>query len=309
MAAYDMEQRIARIRRFNRVYTKSIGALNEGLLDSPFSLAETRVLYELANRDGPTAAAIAGELGLDPGYLSRLLGALERRGLLTRISSREDRRRSHLRLTAKGRKAFEPLDARSHDDAARLLSRLPEKEQERLIGAIDTVEGALGRAATPGQPYTLRSHRPGDMGWVVHRHGVLYAREYGWNEEFEALVAEIVAHFIRHFDPAREQCWIAERNGEILGSVFLVRKSERVAKLRLLLVEPNARGLGLGTRLVNECSEFARRAGYRKITLWTNSVLDAARHIYERAGYTLVEEEPHESFGKKLVGQYWALTL
>jgi DNA-binding MarR family transcriptional regulator/GNAT superfamily N-acetyltransferase len=309
MAAYDMEQRIARIRRFNRAYTKSIGALNEGLLDSPFSLAETRVLYELANRDGPTAAALAGELGLDPGYLSRLLGSLERRGLIRRISSREDRRRSHLRLTAKGRKAFEPLDGRSHDDTARLLSRLPEKEQQRLIGAIDTVEGALVPSARPGPPYTLRLHRPGDMGWVVHRHGALYAREYGWNEEFEALVAEIVAHFIRHLDPARERCWIAERNGEILGSVFLVRKSERVAKLRLLLVEPNARGLGLGTRLANECSEFARGAGYRKITLWTNSVLDAARHIYERAGYTLVEEEPHESFGKKLVGQYWALTL
>lgn len=309
MTSLDLDQRVARVRRFNRAYTQRIGALSEGHLDSPFTLAEVRVLYELAHRQGPTASELATDLRLDPGYLSRILRTFGKRGLVARTSSREDRRRSHLQLTAKGRKVFAPLNARTRDDIARMLSRLPTAQQDALIDAIDTMDRAFAEESPTPAPIILRPHAPGDMGWVVQRHGVLYWQEYGWNMDFEALIAEIVAKFIRNFDPAKEHCWIAERNGERLGSIFLVRQSATIAKLRLLLVEPNARGTGLGTRLVDECTAFARKAGYGKITLWTNSVLHAARRIYERAGYRLVKEEPHESFGKKLTGQNWELKL
>jgi DNA-binding MarR family transcriptional regulator/N-acetylglutamate synthase-like GNAT family acetyltransferase len=300
--------RIAALRRFNRFYTQKIGVLRDGLLGSPFSLAEARVLYELAHRQKPTAAELAAELGLDAGYLSRILRGFEKRRLIERTRSSSDGRESLISLTASGKRAFAPLDARSREEIALLLRDLSDGEQRRLVDAARTIETLLdgNREQTP---YLLRPHQPGDMGWVVHRHGALYAREYGWDERFEALVAGIVAKFIEDFSPKRERCWIAERDGEIIGSVFLVERSKTLAQLRMLLVEPKARGLGLGSRLVEECIRFARLAGYRKIELWTNDILHAARRIYERAGFQLVREERHHSFGKDLVGQTWDLKL
>jgi DNA-binding MarR family transcriptional regulator/GNAT superfamily N-acetyltransferase len=305
----DEAQRVEAVRRFNRFYTKQIGVLHEELLQSPFSLTEARVLYELAHHENITASELAKDLGLDAGYLSRILRRFEYSGFLDRAPSPTDGRRSDLRLTQQGRDAFAPLDQRSHDEVVALLSRLSETGQERLLDAMRTIEAVFTPPSVAATPYLLRSPQPGDMGWIIHRHGVLYAQEYGWNEEFEALVAEITAKFWMNFAPKRERCWIAERDGEIVGSVFLVRQSDEVAKLRLLLVEPSARGLGIGTRLVDECIRFARQAGYTTITLWTNDVLRAARHIYEKAGFRLVSEGPHHSFGHDLVEQTWDLAL
>ena len=307
--ATPADPRVDAVRRFNRLYTRRIGALGAGLLDSPFSLAEARLLYELAHRDRPAAAELARDLGLDAGYLSRLLRGLERRRLISRERSKSDARQSLLSLTAAGRRTFATLDTRSSAEVRAMLGKLPDAGQRRLVEAMRDVERLLGAAPEPKVPYLLRPHRPGDMGWVVHRHAALYAQEYGWDERFEALVAKIVAKFIDDFDPKRERCWIAERDGEIVGSVFLVTKSPTVAQLRMLYVEPGARGLGIGKRLVDECERFAREKGYRKIVLWTNSILHAARHIYEAAGYRLVAEEPHHSFGHRLVGQTWELKL
>ena len=309
MGDVHAQQRVDAVRGFNRFYTKQIGVLREGLLGSPYSLTEVRVLYELAHRSQPTAAELGRELGLDAGYLSRILRNFERRGLVAKARSRADGRQSLLSLTARGRKAFAPLNARSHDEVAAMLARLSVTEQSRLIEAMRTIHALLGSRAEPKVPYVLRSHRPGDMGWIIHRHGALYAQEYGWDETFEALVAEIAAAFIRNLDPKRERCWIAEREGEIIGSVFLVQKSKTVGQLRLMYVEPKARGLGIGSRLVEECLRFARQVGYRKVVLWTNSVLLAARHIYEKAGFRLIHSEPHRSFGRDLVGETWELTL
>jgi DNA-binding MarR family transcriptional regulator/GNAT superfamily N-acetyltransferase len=309
MAKADIDQRVDAVRRFNRFYTKQIGVLHEGLLGSPFSLTEVRVLYELAHREKPTATELGKELGLDAGYLSRILRGFKKRGLVTKMPSKADGRQSLLSLTARGRKTFAPLNTRSSDEVAAMLRKLPAVEQSRLIEAMHTIEELLGGRPEPKVPYLLRPHQPGDMGWVVHRHGVLYAQEYGWNEQFEALVAEIAAKFIKEFDPKLERCWIAEREHEIVGSVFLVKQSAEVARLRLLLVEPKTRGLGIGSRLVNECIRFARQVGYRTITLWTNDVLHAARHIYEKAGFRLVREEPHHSFGHDLIGETWELAL
>jgi DNA-binding MarR family transcriptional regulator/N-acetylglutamate synthase-like GNAT family acetyltransferase len=302
-------QHVDTIRHFNRFYTQQIGVLNEGLLRSPFSLTEVRVLYELAHGEQATATKLSKELGLDAGYLSRVLRKFQKKGLIEKRLSKSDRRQSILRLTKKGQKDFAALDERSHDEVAAMLEQLSEDEQLRLTEAMQSIKGVLGTVPEAKVPYIIRHHQPGDMGWVVHRHGVLYAREYKWDEHFEALVAEIVSDFIKNFNPKRERCWLAERNGEVVGSVFLVEKSKTVAKLRLLLVEPKARGLGIGNRLVHECIHFARQAGYRKITLWTNDVLVAARRIYERAGFILVEEEKHHSFGQDLVGQNWELML
>jgi DNA-binding MarR family transcriptional regulator/GNAT superfamily N-acetyltransferase len=305
----DLEQRIAAVRRFNRFYTRQIGLLGAGYLDSPFSLTQVRVLYELAHRERPTAAELSKDLGLDPGYLSRILNGFGKSGLIERERSRTDGRQSHLSLTEKGQAAFASLNARSHQEIGLMLGELGTGEQDRLVGAMHTVEGLLGAEPEHKGPYLLRPHQPGDMGWIVHRHGVLYAREYGWDEEFEALVASIVARFIKNFDPKREHCWIAEKDGEIVGSVFVVQRRKTVAQLRLLLVEPKARGLGIGSRLVEECIRFARERGYRKLMLWTNDVLVAARGIYERAGFQLVKEDAHHSFGHDLVGQNWELRL
>jgi DNA-binding MarR family transcriptional regulator/GNAT superfamily N-acetyltransferase len=304
-----LEERIAAIRRFNRFYTQKIGVLREGLHESPFSLAEARVLYELAHRPPLTASALAKDLALDAGYLSRILRRFEARGLVERARSEVDGRQSFVALTEAGRTAFAPLDRGSRKEIGALLETLTEPEQRRLVAAARTIEALLGADPAREGPYLLRPHRPGDMGWVVHRHGVLYAEEYGWDESFEALVAEVAAEFVKGFDPKRERCWIAEKDGAIVGSAFLVRKSDEVAKLRLLYVEPGARGLGLGRRLVEECVRFARSAGYRRITLWTNSVLVAARHIYEGAGFALVASEPHRSFGRDLVGETWERDL
>jgi DNA-binding MarR family transcriptional regulator/N-acetylglutamate synthase-like GNAT family acetyltransferase len=303
-----LERAVAQVRAFNRFYTQRIGALDEELLDSPFSLAQVRVLWEIAHRRDATAGDLARALGLDPGYLSRILATFKRRGLLARTVSAVDRRRQHLALTRKGARAFAPLDRRSHDEVAALLRGLAPQEQQRLLDALRTVESLLGERVAAA-PYLLRPHRPGDIGWVVSRHGALYHEEYGWDQTFEALVAEIAAKFLRTFDAQREHCWIAERDGVPLGSVFCVAQSRRIAKLRLLLVEPAARGSGLGAALVAECIRFARSAGYRTLTLWTNDVLVAARRIYERFGFRLVRQEPHHSFGHDLVGQYWELPL
>ncbi|HEX2109272.1 MAG TPA: bifunctional helix-turn-helix transcriptional regulator/GNAT family N-acetyltransferase [Rubrobacteraceae bacterium] len=309
MAKSEFDQRVGAVRRFNRFWTRRIGVLREGYLESPFSLTEVRVLYELARSEETTASELGKELGLDAGYLSRILRGFQGRGLISKKPSKTDGRRSLLRLTEEGQETFAPLDARSREDVGAMLGALSAAEQDRLIGAMRTVEELLGAQPEAKVPFLLRPHEPGDMGWVVHRHGILYAREYGWDERFEALVARIVADFVDNFDPAKERCWIAESDRAILGCVFIVKESDTVAKLRLLLVEPEARGLGLGTRLVEECVRFARSRGYEKLTLWTNSVLDAARHIYEEKGFEIVEEEEHHSFGKYLVGQNWELKL
>jgi DNA-binding MarR family transcriptional regulator/GNAT superfamily N-acetyltransferase len=309
MTETAFDRRVGAVRRFNRFWTRRIGVLREGYLESPFSLTEVRVLYELAYREDTTASELGKELGLDTGYLSRILRGFEERDLIAKKPSETDGRRSLLRLTEGGREAFVPLDARSREDVGAMLDDLSAAEQDRLVGAMRTIERLLGARPEPKVPYLLRQHEPGDMGWVVHRHGVLYAREYGWDERFEALVARIVADFVDYYDPAKERCWIAEMDGEIVGCVFVVKASDTVAKLRLLLVEPEARGLGLGTRLVEECVRFARGRGYEKLTLWTNSVLDAARRIYEEKGFEMVEEEEHHSFGKDLMGQNWELKL
>jgi len=308
-SAHAFPGAVQAIRKFNRFYTRQIGLLDEGLLKTRFSLTEGRVLYELAHRRKPTATELARELALDPGYLSRMLQSFRRQGLIERTPSADDARQTLLSLTAKGRKAFGSLDARANQDVARLLARLSPARQQDLRTAMNSIEGTLAPREQQPVPYLLRSHRPGDMGWIVHRHGVLYFQEYGWDEHFEALVAEVVAQFVQKFDSRREHCWIAERAGEILGCVLLVRHTKTAARLRLLLVEPAARGLGIGKRLVEECIRFARQAGYRKIVLWTNHVLLAARHIYEKAGFRVVKRERHHSFGHDLIGETWELKL
>jgi DNA-binding MarR family transcriptional regulator/ribosomal protein S18 acetylase RimI-like enzyme len=307
--AEELSCSVDAVRRFNRFYTRQIGVLQEGLLKSPFSLAEARVLYELAHRDQPTAAALCKDLGLDAGYLSRILRGFERGGLIDRRPSTADGRQNLLALTLDGRAAFGRLEQATRGQVGAMLGVLPEDGRRRLLDAMRTIETLLGAGTALRAPYLLRPQQPGDLGWIVHRHGVLYADEYGFDARFEALVAEIVTQFGRHHDPGRERCWIAERDGVPVGSVLLARQSDEVAKLRLLLVEPEARGLGIGARLVGECERFARRAGYRKITLWTNSVLHAARRLYEKAGYRRVHEEPHRSFGQELVGETWELML
>ena len=302
-------QNIEAVRRFSRFYTRKIGVLHQGLLDSPFSLAEGRVVYELAHHENTTAAELAKELGLDPGYLSRMLKKLERHGYVARRPAEVDGRRTILALSERGEEAFAQINARSRVHVGSLLEPLAPPDQARLVDALQTVTTLLGEVPARKVPYILRPHQPGDIGWVIQRHGALYAQEYGWDETFEALVAEICAQFIKSFDASRERCWIAERDGLNVGSVFLVRQSDEVAKLRLLLVEPGARGLGIGARLVEECIRFARLKGYEKITLWTNSNLLAAIHLYRQAGFQLVDEEPHHSFGHDLIGQNWELAL
>jgi DNA-binding MarR family transcriptional regulator/GNAT superfamily N-acetyltransferase len=296
------------VRRFNRFYTRRVGALRGGLLGSPHPLPEARLLYELGSRGSCSASELGRDLDLDAGYLSRLLQSLKRRGLLSARRAKEDARRSELLLTAKGRKAYAQLDSRSRDEVAGMLGDLPAAEQGRLVGAMQAVETLLsGKSKASG--IALRAHRPGDIGWVVSRHGALYAAEYGWDQRFEALVAEIAAGFIKGFDPKLERCWIAELDGEPVGSVFVVKQSAGVAKLRLLLIEPRARGRGLGRRLVRECIDFARARGYRKLVLWTQSNLAAARAIYKSEGFSLKSAEKHNSFGVKLTGEYWELKL
>ncbi len=311
MLPVDREERIATVRSFNRFFTRQIGALREGLLHTPYPLTEARILFEIANGENLTASELGRALGLDTGYLSRILTRLEGQGLVERTPSAQDARLRYLHLTEMGCETFATLDQRSRDEVAEMLDDLSEGEQQALHKAMHTIHSILdrGHALKYAEPFILRDPEPGDMGWVTHRHGALYAQEYGWDTHFEALVAQIVADFVNHFDPAHERCWIAEMDGEIVGSVFLVKVDDEVAKLRLLLVEPRARGLGLGSRLVEECIRFARRVGYKKMTLWTNSILYSARKIYQRAGFQLVEQEAHHSYGADLVGENWELNL
>jgi len=302
---------IEAVRSFNRFYTRHIGVLQERLLRTPFSLAEARILYELGTRKSVIARQLQRDLDLDFGYLSRILSSLEKRRLIRRARSADDGRQQILTLRAAGRTAFKSLDRRSRDEIGKMLEPLSAARQRELLGAMSSIKGLLEPRDEPRSPdgITLRPHRPGDMGWVVERHGSLYASEYGWDERFEGIVAGIVSDFIRNFDAKSDSCWIAELEGRRVGSVFLVRKNVTTAKLRLLLVEPEARGLGLGSRLVDECISFARNAGYGKVTLWTNSILHSARRIYETRGFRLAKEEPHALFGEGLVGQTWELKL
>lgn len=302
--------RVDAVRRFNRFYTRKIGVLRKGYLDSPFSLPEARVLYELYSRKNTTASDIAAALDLDQGYLSRLLQQFEKRGLVTRQASKDDARRSHLSLTARGRKTFAPLDVRSQRDAIDLLTKLPETDQARLVSAMATIEDLSGEPSSKAKTYTLREPRNGDFGWIVVRHAELYWQEYKWGWPFEGICAQIVADFVNKFDPKKERCWIAEMNGENVGTVMLVKDElPGVARLRLLLVDPKARGLKLGTRLVDECVKFARKAGYRSMTLWTHENLTAARAIYAKAGFTLTASEKKKSFGQNVVAEYWDMKL
>jgi DNA-binding MarR family transcriptional regulator len=310
MAGMDSTARVQAVRSFNRFYTKRIGVLQNGWLGSPLSLAEARVLYEMAHHEQPTATDIGKALGLDAGYLSRMLRSLDQRGLVRRTRSNADGRRADLSLTRVGQAAFARLEQQTNDDVVAMLGKLPAGDQRRLVAAMHVIEGLLSARQEGPRSYVLRPPHAGDLGWIVHRQGTLYAEEWHYNEEFEALAAEIVAEFVKPLRPSKERCWIAEKDGEIVGSVFLVSKSETVAKLRLLFVEPSARGLGIGSRLIDECVRFARQAGYRKITLWTQSELRAARRLYKKAGFKLTAKQAHDSFGRKgLVAETWELPL
>jgi DNA-binding MarR family transcriptional regulator/GNAT superfamily N-acetyltransferase len=313
MTAAPHENRVTAMRRFNRFYTRQIGVLRKTFLDSPYSLAEARVLYEIASHGAPTASEIARNLDLDAGYLSRVLRNFEKRGLIRKTMSPKDARQSHLTLTTRGRKSFTPLDARSQRAAAAMLEKLAPADQTRLIEAMVRIENLLGGCAQ-SEParlgsYILRPPRPGDFGWIVKRHAELYAQEYRWLEPFEGVCAQIVADFVNKFDERRERCWIAEIDGENAGTVMVVNDGDSVARLRLLLVEPSARGLGIGERLIDEAIRFARGAGYRKMTLWTHSVLTAARHIYQKAGFKLTHIEPHQSWGQPVVSEHYDFEL
>jgi DNA-binding MarR family transcriptional regulator/GNAT superfamily N-acetyltransferase len=306
----EFEARIAEFRRFTRYYTRQMGWLRRGLLDTDFSMTEGRVLYEIAQRQPVTASALAADLDLDQGYLSRIVGRFHRRGLLKRAQGTTDARQQWVRLTAKGERTFTALNRASRDQVAELLKPLPVDAQARVVGAMSSVERLLTKASPrAASEIVLRSHQPGDMGWVVWANGALYAQEYGWNMEYEAMAARITADFIDRFDPARERCWIAELDGERVGCVFVVKKSETVAQLRLLVVDPKARGLGLGARLVDECVRFATDAGYERMTLWTQTILTTARAIYKRAGFECVAKTPHHSFGVDLVAETWERAL
>ncbi len=303
------EERVGAVRRFSRFYTRRIGLLDEGLLQSPFSLTQARVLYELAHRRDVTATAVAAALNIDHGYLSRILRGFEERDLIVRRRDINDGRQIVLSLTTKGHTAFAALDERSQRETGRLLEPLDDSEQARVVAAMGVIERLVDRDGSRERRYLLRPHRPGDMGWVVERHGALYAAEYGWGSHIEAITAEIVGAFLKTHDPAREHCWIAEMDGERVGGAFLVRDSDEVARLRLVLVEPQARGLGLGRELVRQSIAFARHAGYRKIELWTHSVLTAARAIYQKEGFQLTRQWVHDDFGKPEPSESWELVL
>jgi DNA-binding MarR family transcriptional regulator/N-acetylglutamate synthase-like GNAT family acetyltransferase len=305
----DTDDQIAAVRAFNRFYTRKLGVLDQHLGKSPFSLSEARVLYELAHRDDLAAKEIGNELGLDPGYLSRIVQSFDERGLITRKPLPADRRQYQLSLTAKGRQSFAKLNLSSQNEVAAILARLSPNDATRLTQAMATIEAVLEQRQSQPAAVMLRSHRVGDMGWVISRQAAAYAAEYNWDISYEALVAEICAQFIKTYDTAREHCWIAEVGGEPVGSIFLVKATDEIAKLRLLLVEKKARGLGVGRALVEQCIQGARERGYSKMTLWTQSILVAARGIYQSAGFRLLKEEKHHSFGADLVGETWERDL
>ena len=304
------DPRVAAFRRFNRFYTQKIGVLDRSYLQSEFSVGEARVLYELAQRDETTASEISASLGLDMGYLSRILAKLEGQQLIRRAPAEQDARRRLIQVTPKGKKAMSTLDSRSEEQAGTLLAKLSGPQQTSVLQAMSQIQAALGDSQATREPYVIRTHRTGDLSWIAYRHAVLYSKEYGWNQAFEVLVLEITAHFLKNYDPEAERCWVAERSGEILGFVLLVKRSKQIAKLRLLLVEPSARGLGIGKRLVEECIRFAREKGYKKVVLWTHSNLSAARGIYKKAGFQLVAtDSPHEDFGPRVTAETWELAL
>jgi DNA-binding MarR family transcriptional regulator/GNAT superfamily N-acetyltransferase len=306
----SLAERISTVRKFNRGFTKKIGLLQEGLLDSPYSLTEARILFEIGSHTDFTASDLSNQIGIDAGHLSRILSRLEKRALIKKVRSETDGRQRFLYLTQKGKEAFELINNRADTEIAQLLEPLSEEEQKQLLTAMREIGSILLTNGKNSRTFMLRQHEPGDMGWIIYRHGILYSREYGWNEEFEAMVAAICSEFISNYNSKRERCWIAEISGEIVGSVFLAQsEDDEIARLRVLLVEPKARGLGLGTRLVEECIKFARRAGYRKITLWTYSVLESARRIYEKTGFQLVNEQNRHDFSQQLTGQTWELVL
>lgn len=309
MSTHDFQEAVARFRRFNRFYTKQIGLLNQGLLKTRFPLIQARVLYELAQQDQTTASALVEKLNIDPGYLSRILSTFEKEGLLRKSRSPSDSRQWILKLTTRGINSFAELDERSRSIAEKMLRDLTEEDRHRLLHAMQTIETVLDTKPKPPTPILLRPHRPGDIGWIIHRHGVVYAEEYDFDETFEALVAEILVEFIRNHDPKRECLWIAEQAGKRIGSIMIVDAGDRTAQLRLLLVEPKDRGQGVGTRLIDECIIFSKRNHYRKIKLWTQSNLLAARHLYEKTGFEKVSESPHKSFDQDLIAEFWELPL
>ena len=303
-----IEDPVAAVRAFNRLYTNVIGVLRGGYLNTPYSLTEARLLFELGQRDHTEVTTLRRGLDIDAGYLSRILSRFEADQLITRQKSGADARRQVITLTEAGRALQQSLDARAAEEIGALLGRLGEDAQQRLVTSMREITQVLTVAPEP-RAYLLRAPRPGDLGWVIQRQAAGYAAEYGWDETYEALVARIIADYVDHHDPAREAAWIAEADGQRVGSIFCMRKSDTVAQLRLLYVDPAARGLGIGSRLVEECLRFARAAGYTEMTLWTNSVLAEARRIYQRTGFTLIGEEPHHSFGADLVGQNWTRKL
>ena len=302
-------ERIEAVRRFNRFYTRQIGLLQEQLLQSQFTLSQARVIYELGQYDQITATEIGQTLGMDAGYLSRIVRDLSQRGIVSKERSQTDGRQRLLTLSKTGQEAYKELSQRSQLDVGAMLDSLPEEGQRRLIDAMNEIERIVVKPATNSPPYLLRPHQPGDIGWLIGQHGSYYSTTYGWDETFEGLAAEIAGTFLQNFDPKRERCWVAERDGKRVGAVILLKKTEDTAQLRMLIVKPEARGFGIGKRLVQECTRFARQAGYNKIMLWTDKGLDAARAIYEKEGYQLIKEEPHTSFGHDLIGQIWELEL
>jgi DNA-binding MarR family transcriptional regulator/GNAT superfamily N-acetyltransferase len=309
MATQQSDREISAVRAFNRFYTRKLGLIEPKLLHSPFTLQEARIMYEIAHRSACTATDLTRDLGLDPGFLSRTLQALQRRQIVTRRPSKDDGRVNELSLTAKGRTAQAELERRTREEVGSLLAALDDNQRAAVVQAMTTIERTLERPTQKPAAFLLRSHRPGDIGWVISSQATAYAEEYGWDISYEALVAEICAQFIRSYDASREHCWIAEAGGEPLGSIFLVNGGDDVAKLRLLLVEKKARGLGVGRALVEQCVSSARERGYKKMTLWTQSILVAARGIYQAAGFRRIKEEPHHSFGVDLVGETWELKL
>lgn len=309
MSPTDFNGQVAAIRGFNRFYTRKLGIIEPKLLHSSFTLQEARILYEIAHRPACTATDLNRDLGLDPGFLSRTLQALQRRQIVTRKPSKDDGRVNELSLTAKGRTAQAELERRSREEVGSLLASLDDTQRAAVVRAMTTIEQTLEWPAQKPAAFILRSHRPGDIGWVISSQAKAYAEEYGWDISYEALVAEICAQFIKSYDASREHCWIAEAAGEPLGSIFLVDGGDDLAKLRLLLVEKKARGLGVGRALVEQCVSSARERGYKKMTLWTQSILVAARGIYQATGFHRVKEEPHHSFGVDLVGETWEMEL
>ena len=309
MAENQLIKSVADVRRFNRFYTKRIGLLEQGLLKTKFPLTQARIIFELAQHEQSTASELINELDLDPGYLSRILRTFEKDGLIRKTRSKSDNRHRLLKLTAKGKKSFSVLNNRSKQEIEELLKGLSEEDRHRLLNALQTIKNILGAKPESNRLYLLRSHRPGDIGWITHRHGAVYAEEYSFDETFEALVAEILARFIKDHDPKRERIWIAEQDGEQVGSVMIVDAGDQIAQLHLLFVDPKARGKGIGKRLIDECIHFAKRNNYQKIKLWTQSILLEARHLYSKAGFSITEEEPHTSFGQDLIAEIWELSL